>query len=144
MAKVPGASVQALLDTARGEVSLAAGDARPSIDTLASVAGRLPVRGQVGRGSAHMRVWFSLASACIAAGRDDDAVKWLERVTSAGHERRSDYVAYVRSHYLLAQLYEKRGDRARANQLYGRFLDYWRDGDMDRANVAEAQRELGS
>jgi eukaryotic-like serine/threonine-protein kinase len=142
LAKLPGGRAQVALDTGRGRVALASGDTAAAIQAFVSVVDRLPARGQVNIPGSHVSVWFALASAYLAAGRDDDAMKWLERITSAGHERVSDYVAYVRGHYLLAQLHEKRGDRARANQLYGRFLDYWRDGDMDRTHVADAQRKL--
>ncbi len=142
VSKMPGGRPQTVLDGARGGVALAAGDTAAAVQLLSGVADRLPARGQVTVPGPHLFVWSQLASAYLAAGRDDEAEKWLERITSAGHERVFDYVSYVRAHYLLAQLYEKRGDRARASQLYGRYLDHWRDGDMDRTQVAEAQRKL--
>lgn len=70
------------------------------------------------------------------------AQTWLERIASAGHERGYAFVPYVRCHFLLATLYEARGDPARARQLYARFVDFWRDGEIDRPQVAEAQRKL--
>jgi tetratricopeptide (TPR) repeat protein/TolB-like protein/predicted Ser/Thr protein kinase len=143
LAKLPGRNPPVTLDMARGRVALASGDAATAVQVLSSVADRLPVRGDFnGPGGPHVTAWFALASADLASGREDDALKWLERITSAGHERTSDYVAYVRAHFLLARLYDKRGDRAKANQLYARYLDYWRDGDMDREQVAEAQKKL--
>jgi hypothetical protein len=48
----------------------------------------------------------------------------------------------VRAHFLLAEIHERRGDAARARQLYTRFLDHWRDGDVDRDRIVIAQRKL--
>jgi hypothetical protein len=53
------------------------------------------------------------------------------------------FLPYVRSHFLLAQILEKRGDAARARQLYARFVAFWRDGDIDRDRVAQAQQRIG-
>ncbi len=50
--------------------------------------------------------------------------------------------AYARSHFVLAQIYERRKDDAKARAQYSRFLDLWRDGDMERGWVAEAQKKI--
>ena len=50
--------------------------------------------------------------------------------------------AYGRSFFLLGQVYERRGDAARARAQYARFLDLWRDGDLERGWVAEAEKKL--
>jgi len=142
VAKVPGGQQKMLLDWARGEVALAAGDHAGAIETLTRAANAMPARGLVTSPTSHVDLWFSLASAGLAAGRDADAAPWLERIVNAGHEHVWGFTSYVRGHYLLARIYEKRGDRARANQLYTRFLDFWRDGDMDRIEIADAQRKL--
>ena len=52
-------------------------------------------------------------------------------------------IAYVRAHFLLAEIVEKRGDTARARRLYSTFLDYWGNGDIDRERVAIARRKIG-
>ncbi len=142
VARVPGGSQKLQLDWARGDVALAAGDTAAAIEALTRAAGTLPARGFVTSPGPHVDLWFSLASAYLAAGRGADAQPWLERIVNAGHEHVWAFASYVRSHYLLAGLYEKSGDHARANQLYTRFLSFWRDGDMDRAHVADAQRKL--
>jgi hypothetical protein len=48
-----------------------------------------------------------------------------------------------RSVYLLAQLYEQRGDLDRARQHYARFVALWGDGDMEREWVSDARSKLG-
>jgi hypothetical protein len=59
------------------------------------------------------------------------------------HERALNPEAWVRSFYLLGQLYEQGGDRARAQQQYRRFVDLWGDGDLEPAWVADARRKTG-
>jgi tetratricopeptide (TPR) repeat protein len=143
VAKVPGGSQKLQLDWARGEVALASGDHATAIEALSRAAGASPARDPVTSPGSQVDLWFSLASAYLAAGRAADAQPWLERIVAAGHERVWGFASYVRSHYLLAGIYDKRGDHARANQLYTRFLSFWRNGDMDRAQVTDAQRKLG-
>ena len=75
------------------------------------------------------------------AGRDDDAARLLERL-QAGYERVFAMEAWARSFYLLGQIYERRGDTARAREQYARFLDLWRDGDLERGWIAEAEKKL--
>ena len=48
----------------------------------------------------------------------------------------------VRANFLLGQIAEKAGDLARARQHYQRFVDDWKDGDLDRENVARAREKL--
>ena len=36
------------------------------------------------------------------------------------------------------KIHEKRGDTDEARAYYQRFVDYWKDGDMDRERVEEA------
>ena len=83
---------------------------------------------------------YSAAWANIKAGRDADAVPMLERLQTS-HEFPVDTDAHARSFFLLAQIYERRNDLTRARDQYARFLDLWRDGDLERAWVAEAQKK---
>jgi hypothetical protein len=63
-------------------------------------------------------------------------------VTSSGSEHARYPVQFVRSFYFLGTLHEKRGDMAKARDAYRRFVRYWKDGDLDRERVAEAERKL--
>jgi hypothetical protein len=47
----------------------------------------------------------------------------------------------VRSFYFLGQLAEQSGDHEAARRYYTKFAQHWKNGDMDRARVAEAQRK---
>ena len=138
----PGAFQHRELRWARGEVALAAGDSAVAIAELTAAADGLAPRGPVHVPSMNIELWFSLASAYLAAGRAAEAAVWLERITAMGHERVYAFVPYVRSHFLLAQITERRGDTARARQLYARFVEFWGDGEIDRARIAEARQKL--
>ncbi len=141
---VPLPSRRQAADVVRGRIARAAGDHALAIDALTRVARGLRPRGSVTFPADHVQIWFEVAAAQLAAGRDADATEWLEKITSAGHERVYGMLQYVRAHFLLAGIYEKRGDTGRANQLYARFLDYWGDGDIDREHVAIARQKLAA
>ena len=89
--------------------------------------------------SPHGDLWFAAARALIRAGRDTEAAPLLERL-QAGHERVVAMESYARSFFLLAQLEERRGNAARAREQYARFVELWRDGDLERGWVAEVRR----
>jgi hypothetical protein len=44
--------------------------------------------------------------------------------------------------YLLATILEQRNQAAESREYYRRFLEHWRDGDLDREKVADAERKL--
>jgi Tfp pilus assembly protein PilF len=85
----------------------------------------------------------ALATAYIAAGEDAKAEDVLDEILDAGSERIALPEIWVRSHYHLAQIHERRGDNERARELYRRFYELWRDGDIDRDRVEEAKRKSG-
>ncbi len=130
----------------RGELLLARGDARGAIEELQRAASTLPPRGLPGPTNVpqHVPVWFSLASAHLAAGEDERAEEWLQKVVSSTTERVFWPIPYVRSFYYLAKIHDKRGDTAKAREYFQRFYDLWKDGDLDRDHVEEARLALRS
>jgi two-component SAPR family response regulator len=101
----------------------------------------LPPHGPViGPPSSVASLLYAAAWANIKAGKDVDAAALLERLQKS-HDLVFDTDAYARSYFLLAQIYERRKDDAKARAQYSRFLDLWRDGDMERGWVAEAQKK---
>jgi tetratricopeptide (TPR) repeat protein len=77
----------------------------------------------------------------LAAGNDSAAAAAFDRVATAGYARMFSPIEYVRSLYYLGVIAERQGDRAKAREYYGRFLNYWKDGDIDRDKVAEALKK---
>jgi tetratricopeptide (TPR) repeat protein len=126
---------------ARGEIALIRGDAASAVADLTRAVSMLPVRGTpVGPPSSRPELLLAAARANIKAGRDAEAAALLERV-QAGQERIFRLDSWVRSFYLLGQTYERLGDRSRATAQYRRFLEFWRDGDMERGWVADAEQK---
>jgi Tfp pilus assembly protein PilF len=82
---------------------------------------------------------YDAGFAFARAGKDAEAASLLERL-QASHDSVFDQDVYARSHFVLAQIYDRRKDDAKARAQYARFLDLWRDGDMERGWIAEAQK----
>ncbi|MEE9180350.1 MAG: hypothetical protein V3U22_05585, partial [Vicinamibacteria bacterium] len=123
-----------------GELALASGDAARAIDELTTAQSMLSMRGfDVGFGPPpHVPIWFSLASAYLATGDGTSAAQWFEKIAESTDEHVAWPIPYVRSFYFLGKIHETRGDMATARQYYRRFVDFWKDGDLDRERVEEA------
>jgi tetratricopeptide (TPR) repeat protein/TolB-like protein len=122
-----------------GELALAEGNTDEAIRELDKAAAMLHPRGLSGRQDPwHVPIWYSLASAHRAAGDDAKAAEWFERIAESTHEHVDWPILYVRSFYFLGKLHENSGETDRARQYYRRFVDFWKDGDLDRERVEEA------
>jgi serine/threonine protein kinase/tetratricopeptide (TPR) repeat protein len=132
-----------LLNLARGLVSLARDDAAAAIKPLQDAAAALTpgVPNPIVR-SWHVPVWSSLGEALLKAGRPAEARPWFEKVAGSGSAHARQPFEYVRSFYFLGRIYEQQGDPAKARDAYRRFVGYWKDGDLDRDRIAEAQRKI--
>ena len=89
-------------------------------------------------------VRYSLAQAYLANGEVERAEEKLEQILNGGRSRTARPVQYVRSLYLLGQLALERGDLEAAKSYYRRFLDYWGEGEIDREQITQAKRVVGS
>jgi serine/threonine protein kinase/tetratricopeptide (TPR) repeat protein len=126
---------------ARGQIALDRGEMNAATTEFAAAVRLLPANGPVvGPGVGATSLLYSAAWANIKAGRDADAAPLLERLQTS-HELVADTDAYARSFFLLAQIYERRNDTTRAREQYAKFLDLWRDGDLERGWVAEASKK---
>ncbi|HMV34158.1 MAG TPA: tetratricopeptide repeat protein, partial [Gemmatimonadales bacterium] len=75
---------------------------------------------------------YDLGWAYDRAGERDSVVAVLERVVNATPEWEQFYddaIHQAHAYQRLGELYEERGDRARALDYYGRLLDQWRNAD---------------
>jgi tetratricopeptide (TPR) repeat protein len=127
----------------RGQIALDRGDMNTATTEYAAAVRMLLQHGPVpGPPTGLATLLYAAAWANIKAGRDADAAPLLERLQT-GHDLVFDTDAYARSLFLLAQIYERRNDAARAREQYAKFLDLWRDGDLERGWVAEAKKRTG-
>ena len=86
---------------------------------------------------------YGLAQAYLAGGETEKAIGKLEAVLDGGRSRATRPVQYVRTLFLLGQLALERGDLEKAKDYYGRFLDRWGEGEIDRDRVTQAKRVVG-
>jgi tetratricopeptide (TPR) repeat protein len=86
-----------------------------------------------------------LASIYDRAGAEDSALAVYERyVTTPNFERVSDGPDLALAYERLGQLYERRGDRARAAAHYAAFVELWKNADpalQPRVRAARAAAE---
>ena len=107
-------------------------------------AAMLPIQGTAGGPpSSHAELWYDAAIGNIKDHRDAEAARLLERIQS-GYEWIFTPELWARSFFLLGQIYDRRGDRTKAREQYARFLDLWRDGDLERDWVAEAAKKTAA
>jgi tetratricopeptide (TPR) repeat protein len=127
----------------RGEIALARGDHAAAREALAKAARLAPLSGmKLDSGAVEIR--YALAQAALAEGQPEKAREHLRAVVEAGPARVMTPVPYVRSLALLASLEEKEGRAEKARKLYERYLGYWKDGQIDRAEVARAGQRLAA
>jgi len=139
---VPGIPSTRMAHHLAGELALVEGRASAAVEQLKQATALLSPRGGIDPPPPHIPIWFALASAHLAAGEDAAAAEWFGRVAGSNAERVRHPIPYVRSFYFLGKLHEKRGEMDKAREHYRRFVSFWRDGDLDRERVAEAERKL--
>jgi tetratricopeptide (TPR) repeat protein len=140
--QLPGRAELRRVHWARGRIALHRGDAAAAVRELRTAVAMLPRHGPpVGPPSSHADLWYDAAEALIEAGHDAEAGGLLERIQE-GHERVFGPEAWARSFYRFGQIYERRGDAARAREQYRRFVELWGDGDLERGWVEDARRKL--
>jgi hypothetical protein len=91
-----------------------------------------------------IQIRYALARSALESGEEEEARKALAAVVEAGPVRVMTPVPYVRSLALLASLEEKAGRMSDARRLYERYLGYWKDGQIDCAEVARAGQRLAA
>jgi tetratricopeptide (TPR) repeat protein len=126
-----------------GQIALARGDHEAATRALGKAAALTPVDGLRMDGEA-IEIRYALARTALEMGEPEKARKALVEVVKAGPARVMTPVPFVRSLALLASLEEKAGRTADARKLYERYLGYWKDGQIDRAEVARAGQRLAA
>ena len=127
-----------------GQLDLARGDVTSAIEKLEMAQSMLPVRGIASEDPRPppVAIWFSLARAYLDAGDEAMAEQWFQRITESTTEHVWWPIPYVRSFYFLAKIQQRRGETAQARESFQRFVDFWKDGELDRARIEEALGKL--
>jgi TolB-like protein/Flp pilus assembly protein TadD len=133
-----------------GELALLRNDAQAAILEFENAEAMLPA-GVVDRSLIlhvpfdllqHVPIWYSLARAHLAAGDEDKAAAWFERIAESGFEHLWWPIPYVRSFYFLGKIHENRGEMEEAREYYRRFYKFWENGDMDHERLDEVRAKL--
>jgi serine/threonine protein kinase/tetratricopeptide (TPR) repeat protein len=85
---------------------------------------------------------YHLGLAHFRAGDMDKARKAFEDVTKMTVGRTFYGEQYARSFYMLGQVFEKTGDKAKAIENYAKFLDLWKNADPGQPEVDDAKKRL--
>ncbi len=142
-ATIPPALAEPMRLHLRGELALAKGDGAGALRALAKAAALAPAK-TIAVDPGPVELQYSLARAALAVGDDAQARRALTRVVEAGPSRVLAPLAFVRSLALLAALEDVAGRAAEARRLYERYLGYWKDGQIDRTEVARAAARVAA
>jgi tetratricopeptide (TPR) repeat protein len=133
---------RSLAATVRADVALSAGRATEALEQLKVVRGATPLEFVDGFDpftEEHAR--FLRAEALDALGRDDEALSWYENGFSASFSM--SFLYHAQAARRLAEMYERRGERAKAIEQYSRFVRMWAQCDPPlRPLVVEARARL--
>jgi tetratricopeptide (TPR) repeat protein len=86
----------------------------------------------------------ALAQARYGSGDFEKARGEYEKITllTSGRENHSDI--YARAFYWLGKIAEQQGDKTRARESYGKFLDLWKNADPGLPEVEDARKRLSA
>jgi tetratricopeptide (TPR) repeat protein len=84
----------------------------------------------------------ALARAYAEKGDLDKAIAAYENLITFNPKTKSRVLINPIYHYRLGKIYDQKGLKDKAKAHYGRFLDFWKDADPGRTEVADAQKRL--
>ncbi len=126
-----------------GEIALAAGDAAAADRAFASgePEGKMVFNrsGILGVFANNLGLRDGRARAAAAQGRVDEAIRRYRELLTTGPRQKWTAVLEPRYVLELARLLDKAGQRDAARLEYRRFLEYWKNADSDRPELAEAR-----
>jgi len=88
---------------------------------------------------------FLMATVFDSLGQADSTAAWLERYLAVPRAERLDFDSWAlaTTNKRLGELYDSKGDRAKAMQYYGEFVEQWKDADAElQPTVATVKRRL--
>ena len=120
----------------KGELIWARGDHSEAREEFRRAEAALPANTtEIPSQSLHLLVWFSRASFELEADDLVAAANGFEGIIKSFSLHVDWPILYVRSFYFLGQIREQQGDEQEAQANYRRFVEFWREGDLDRRQV---------
>jgi len=90
----------------------------------------------------HLVYTHSLGQAYYLAGDLERAAQEFEKAVAINTGKLNYGDVYVRSYFMLGQVYQKMGQPAKAIKNYRKFLEFWKDADPGLAEVQESRNQL--
>ena len=91
---------------------------------------------------AHVLFYEPLARAYLNSGDLVKAQEQYEKITRLTTGRLYYGDIYAKAFYILGKIAEQRGEKSKAVEHYGKFLDLWKDSDPGLPDVADARQRL--
>ena len=85
-----------------------------------------------------------LARAYWKKGDLDRAIAEYQRLMTIDLKTQVRYLIHPLYHYRLGQVYEDKGEKAKAATEYKKFLEYWKDADATHPELADAKKRLAA
>lgn len=82
------------------------------------------------------------ALAYFRSGNMDKAKEVFEKIQALTSGRYYFGNSYIKSYFMLGQIYEQKGDKIKAADLYRKFLELWKDADPGLSEIDEAKTKL--
>ena len=127
-------------DLLAGQIELNKKNYARAIELLEGAAALLPVQTSIL--DDHAVFLEPLAIAYERSGNDAKAGEVFERITGLTVGRYGYGYIYARAFYKLGLVSERQGDKARARQNFGKFLDIMKNADPGNAEIADAKKRL--
>ena len=86
----------------------------------------------------------ALARAYLKKGDVDGAIAFYEKKITPEPQSKDLRLVHPKYYYLLGQLYEERGEKAKAIEQYEVFLELWEDADPGLPELEDAKKRLAS
>jgi len=129
--------------TLRGRIELEKGNFTRAIDLFTRAIPLLHFAFDLGK-DFHAIFHDFLATAYYRAGERDLAEQEYHRITRLTLSRLQDGDIYARSFYMLAKIYQEKGENATAIKNYEKFLSLWKNSDPEFSEVEDAKKSLAS
>jgi DNA-binding winged helix-turn-helix (wHTH) protein/tetratricopeptide (TPR) repeat protein len=136
LADTKSAEQRGYLQLLQGEIALAQGHSDNAIELFTASNSEYSTAFSV----------EALASAYQQAGKTDDAITWFARLLNQEHDSIAwePQQPWLAAHCALAADYLAKGDREKAKQTLGQFLNLWKDADPDLSLLKQAKAEYAT
>jgi tetratricopeptide (TPR) repeat protein len=125
----------------RGSIDLAEGNVDDAVAHFEQAVALLPHQHDP-KTDAHAHYYSALARAYYLSDDMVNAQQWYEKILWLTSGWATDTDVWVKSHFMLGKIYERRGMKAEAIRSYRTFLDLWQEADFAEVELDDARKSL--